>query len=375
MKIVIVVPTYNEAENIGKLIAALDTEFKKIPHHNMQVLVVDSNSPDGTADVVRKSQKKYPFVNLLLEEEKNGLGAAYMYAFKHAMNKMNADVVMEMDADFQHDPKDVKRLIKKIDEGYDYVIGSRFAKGGSIPKEWAFYRKFLSRGGNLFSRVVLGIPNVTDFTAGFRATRVKGYLDKIDLDSILSKGYSYKFDLVYRFHLLGAKIAEVPTDFGLRDRGSSKMERNNFADSLRVVLTLKYRHDGAFIKFVLVGFVGLFTDLALSNLLRLTSLAANAAASLAAFMAMTVTFTINNHWSFNDRKIHGLKNKLPKFVKFATVSSIPIVFRYFFVAFIVAKFGENFITFNFALFVSVLFGLIWNYTMYTKLIWKKEIAQ
>ena len=136
MKIVIVVPTYNEAKNIGRLIEALDEEFGNIPSHELNLLVVEGNSPDGTADVVREKMKKYKFVHLLMEEKKAGLGAAYVYGFKYAMKEMGADVLIEMDADLQHDPKEIKNFIKQIDDGYDYVIGSRFVKGGSIPKEW-----------------------------------------------------------------------------------------------------------------------------------------------------------------------------------------------------------------------------------------------
>jgi dolichol-phosphate mannosyltransferase len=168
-------------------------------------------------EIVANLSKKYNFVHLLTEKEKAGLGAAYAYGFKYAMAEINPEVLVEMDADFQHDPKDVTRLVREISHGYDYVIGSRFTRGGSIPKEWGIYRKFWSVGGNLFSKVVLGIFNVNDFTTGFKASRVRGFVDKLDLDNILSKGFAYKIDLLFKMHKLGAKIKEIPIKFGLRD--------------------------------------------------------------------------------------------------------------------------------------------------------------
>ena len=139
MKVVIVIPTYNEGENLKKLIPLLEPEIKKFDHHEIAVLIVDGNSPDGTDKIVKKLSKKYPYAHLLLEDEKAGIGAAYFYGFEHAMKKMGADVLVEMDGDMQHRPEDLTRLLKKFDEGYDYVIGSRFVKGGSLPKEWEFY--------------------------------------------------------------------------------------------------------------------------------------------------------------------------------------------------------------------------------------------
>jgi dolichol-phosphate mannosyltransferase len=236
MKVVVVIPTYNEAQNIIPLIDVLEVEFKKSPENDYHILVVDGNSPDGTGKLVTDASHTKPFVHLLLEQKKAGLGAAYVYGFKHAMKELNADVVVEMDADFQHNPSDVVRLVKEIENGYDYVIGSRFISGGSIPKDWAFHRKMLSIGGNIFTKVVLGIFNVNDFTSGFKASRVKNFVDKLELDSVLSGGFAYKIDLLFRMHKLKAKFKEVPIAFGLRDRGDSKMEKNNFSDSLETNL-------------------------------------------------------------------------------------------------------------------------------------------
>ncbi|MFC1722348.1 glycosyltransferase [Patescibacteria group bacterium] len=371
MKIVVVIPTYNEAENIAKLIPAIDDQFKKYSQHEFIVLVVDGNSPDGTGVVVEDFYEKYPYVQLLLEEKKAGLGAAYMYGFKFAMDKLEADIVIEMDADFQHDPKDLPKLIGAIDDGYDYVLGSRYISGGSIPEEWASYRKLLSIGGSLFSKLMLGIYTVNDFTTGFKATRVKGFLDQLNLDEINSAGFAYKIDLLYKIFKQGAKIKEVPISFGLRDRGDSKMEKDNFMDSLRVVTAIRIGESLSFIKFLFVGFVGLFVDSGLFGLLRLTFLSSSISSAVSGLIAMTTTFTLNNLWSFNDRKLSGVGSIAKNFLVYFIFSYVPIIFRSWLINFSVAKFGDTTLVAFSAFFIGVLVGLIWNYTVYSRIIWKK----
>jgi dolichol-phosphate mannosyltransferase len=373
MKIVVVVPTYNEKANIQKLVPVLDGIFKK-SDYNFSVLIVDGNSPDGTYSEVQSLIKKYKFLNIILEKKKNGLGAAYIYAFQHAMKEMKADVIVEMDADFQHDPHDLPRLVKPIIDGKaDYTIGSRFTKGGSIPKEWAFNRKFLSVGGNIFSKVVLGIFNVNDFTSGFKASRVKGFVDKLPLDTILSAGFAYKIDLLFKMHRLGARIKEVPIAFGVRDRGDSKMESNNAMDSLKVVVMLRVNENKSFFKFLAVGFTGLFVDAGLFNIFRLLPfLGASLGALLSGTLAMFTTFMLNNYWSFGDRKLKSSKDKVLGVIVYFASSYVPILLRSKLVDLSVSLFGDTFIITNAAFFVGILFGLIWNFTVYSKVIWKKD---
>lgn len=371
MKIVVVIPTYNEADNIGKLIPSLISEFKKLPQHECLILVVDGNSPDGTGKIVTSFSDKFPFVHLLLEKEKKGLGGAYIEAFRYAIKNFDADVLVEMDADFQHDPKDVVRLIEKIDEGYDYVIGSRFAKGGSLPKEWEFYRKFLSFGGSLFSKFVLWIFDVNDFTSGFKASRVKGFVDKINLESIRSHGFAYKLDLLYKMHKVGAKFAEVPIKFGLRDRGDSKMEKNNFLDSLRVVLTIRVQENLSFFKFAVVGVVGVISDTTLFNIFRLF-LTGDISSLISGLISMTVTFILNNNWSFGDNKLSSKKDLLKNAPVYYISSTIPILFRSWLISYANNTFGNTFLVSNIAFVLGIIVGLIWNFTVYSRIIWKKR---
>lgn len=373
MKIVVVIPTYNEAQNIGKIIPAVLEAFKKIPRHECHILVVDGNSPDGTAQIVQDIAKENEQVHLLLEKEKSGLGGAYIYAFKHILNNMGADVVMEMDADFQHDPKEIPNFVKKIEEGYDYVIGSRFVKGGSIPKEWGFKRKFLSVGGNLLSRIILGVHNVSDFTSGYKASRVRNFLDQIDLDSVRSKGFAYKIDLLYKMYKQGARIAEIPIEFGLRDRGDSKMERNNAIDSLRVVISIRIEENKNFFKFCAVGLCGLVTDTLLFNIFRITVFDPALSVVVSGFIAMLVTFILNNIWSFGERRIFGFLNLAGTFVFYGGSSLIPIFIRSQLVDLFVKAFGHNFLAANTGFGIGILIGLVWNYLVYSKIIWRKRL--
>lgn len=171
LKVVLILPTYNERHNIGNMIEALQVQFGNILiPHDMHILVVDDSSPDGTADIVREKQSIYANVHLLMGQKK-GLGAAYVRGMIYAMDKLQADAVFEMDADFSHKPADVPRLMDALDQGADFVIGSRYVKGGSIPQEWGLLRRMNSLGGNIVARYVAGIYKVRDCTAGFRAIR------------------------------------------------------------------------------------------------------------------------------------------------------------------------------------------------------------
>lgn len=238
MKVVIIIPTYNERANIGKTLNRVFKSVSEIKNHEFKVLVVDDNSPDGTQDVVRDYQKKYKGIELITGDKK-GLGVAYARGMKYAMNEMKADIVFEFDADGQHDPIYLKDFMAKIDEGYDYVLGSRYVKGGSIPKEWGIHRKLVSYFGSLFARVVLGTPQIKDYTGGYKASRVKGYLDSIDLDNLISPRYAYKIELLYKMLKKGAKTVEVPIQFKNREEDHSKSTIEDLFESFKVVMKLR----------------------------------------------------------------------------------------------------------------------------------------
>lgn len=246
-RIVIVMPTYNEKGSIERMIDTLAVKiFPKIKDHEMQLLVVDGHSPDGTWKLVKEKAKKYPQQIFLYDEGgKHGLSAAYISGFNNAINKMHADGVMEMDADFQHDPEDIPRFLAEFDRGYDYIVGSRYVPGGSIPQEWTMDRKFLSVVGNLTYRIGLLMFDVHDFTTGYRLSRVNGFLDKMDLVKVFrNKSFTYKTFLLEEMKQRGAKIKEIPITFSVRTTGDSKMTTNNIIDSLITILVIWKRRFG-----------------------------------------------------------------------------------------------------------------------------------
>ncbi|MFH1565834.1 MAG: glycosyltransferase family 2 protein [bacterium] len=374
MNTTIVIPTYNEKDNIGPLIEELQNVFKKIKGFNMNVLVVDDNSPDGTSDIVRLKMKKYKNIKLLIGE-KNGLGDAYIRGFKYAMKELKADVVFEMDADFQHNPNDIPRFLEKINEGYDYVLGSRYVKGGSIPKDWGIHRKILSFFGSWFARLVLGAKEVKDYTTGYKATRVKGYLDKIDFSNIISKSFAYKIQLLYEMLCLKAKTIEIPINFAARTKQNSKSSSKEFFESLKVIFVIRIRKNQRFLKVCVVGAMGAFIQLILASVL-VNILGYNKAVLsnvLATEVAILANFFINNAWTFSDKKIVDFKMLVKKLPLFNFLSLGSIIIQAIVMMLGVRFFNvESLFPYLTIVVVGILLGLIWNFTMYTKVVWRSK---
>jgi len=240
-KIVIVIPTYNEKENIGEIIEILENEiFLKIHDYDMGILVVDDNSPDGTIDVVLEKAKKYKNLRISIGEKK-GLGVVYKRGVDYCKNKLGADIIIKMDGDFQHNPKYILDLVQKYREGYNYVIGSRFIKGGSIPKKWSLYRKFLSKYGGFCTRVILFFPKiniVSDISSGLTLASVKQVLNKLDFTKV-SSGFYYTTQIIYQVIKMGIRIAEIPINFELRKKGKTKMPFSNIPKTLITMIRLR----------------------------------------------------------------------------------------------------------------------------------------
>ncbi len=242
MKIAIVIPTLNESKIIRTLLDSIILEVGKNTRHTFVIIVVDSKSIDGTSDIVINMTKNYPNI-VLLTEERRGLGYAYLHGINYAINELKVDAFMEFDGDYQHDPKDINRLVNKLDEGYDYVIGSRYIMNGSIPKEWPWYRKVLSYLGNLIIRAGLNIK-VSDATSGFKLSRVSGFKYKIPLQNkeLISYRHAYKIHFLYCMIKGGAKTTEVPIVFLNRSNGISKSTFEDVIESLRVIYVLNIRN-------------------------------------------------------------------------------------------------------------------------------------
>lgn len=395
-KIVIIMPTYNEKENISRMIETLFVdEFPKIKQAEMHLLVVDDNSPDGTGEIVRKKSKKYKNLHLLTGQ-KQGLGMAYVRGMDFAVKKLKADAVMEMDADFQHDPKYVKDMVKAYLAGADYVIGSRYIKGGSIPKEWEFYRKAISYFGNLFSRVVLWLPKVHDTTTGFRLTRVKGVLDKIKLHQLMELNmFAYKVDLLFQSIKLAKKVVEIPIHFGARKQEQSKFSIAELIATYKVVLILRIRASIRFIRFGIVGFIGFVVNAlgieffrslpgieVLANnfknfnhmpVLGLLSLPSSWAGAGAAELAIISNYLLNNIWTFKDKKISGLGNFLFKFFQFNLTSFGAVLIQFVALGSAALLWGDTVLVRQTVFFLALIFLIIpYNYLMYTVVIWKSN---
>ncbi len=228
----VVIPTYNERENIAELIQRI------LEMSRFRVLVVDDNSPDGTAAVVAELAADEPRVGLLLRPEKRGLGSAYVAGFRRALAE-GAAFICEMDADFSHDPSYLPQLLAAAETRYDLALGSRYVPGGGTT-DWGIIRQLISRGGNLYARAILGLP-VMDATGGFRCYR-RRVLETINLDDIQSNGYAFQIELVYRTMRAGFRIGELPIIFPDRRVGRSKMSRRIVLEALINVWRLRFRN-------------------------------------------------------------------------------------------------------------------------------------
>ncbi|CAN5674323.1 polyprenol monophosphomannose synthase [soil metagenome] len=226
MRSLVVVPTYQEADNVERFLAAVRTA---VP--DTDVLVVDDNSPDGTGELAEKASADLGRITVLHREAKEGLGAAYRHAFGWALDE-GFDVVVQMDCDFSHDPAVIGQLIAAVEAGADCSIGSRYVPGGSTPN-WPLHRQVLSRYGNRYTSAVLGL-GIKDATSGFRAYR-SATLEAIDVGTTRSNGYAFMGELAHRMVDRGLQIVEVPITFVDRAYGTSKMSARIIAESMAIV--------------------------------------------------------------------------------------------------------------------------------------------
>jgi dolichol-phosphate mannosyltransferase len=236
-KVVIIIPTYNEASVIENTLFCVFKAIRLIEEQEIHVLIFDSSSLDNTQQIIIALQKKYHHLHLQSEMKKSGLGSAYRQAMDFALNTLYADIIIEFDADLSHQPKYIRPILNQLSNS-DCVVGSRYIKGGSIPKDWAMHRKLFSLMGNWVARAVL-TRQYKDFTSGFRATRAAA-LKKILPQSFLSDHYAYKLQLMWLLHRSEAVICEYPIEFIDRTNGESKLPKNSIPDSLRVIFTLRY---------------------------------------------------------------------------------------------------------------------------------------
>lgn len=233
MRATICLPTYNERENLAGVIDALTAVLRD----GDRVLVIDDNSPDGTGAIADELAAKHAFIDVLHRERKEGLGRAYIAGF-HRVLEGDAELVLEMDCDFSHDPADLPRLIAAAEEGADVVLGSRYVPGGST-RNWGLLRRLISRGGSLYAALFLQM-GVKDPTGGFKCFR-RQVLEQLDLDAITQRGYAFQIELTYRAKQAGFRIIEIPITFADREAGRSKMSRAVVLEAIWRVPLLRLR--------------------------------------------------------------------------------------------------------------------------------------
>lgn len=374
-KVTIVIPTYNEADNISDLIISLIQIFSKNNDYTFNILVVDDNSPDGTGEIVDKLNKKYPNINLL-SGPKLGLGKAYSRGLEYVLKNTDTEIVVIMDADLSHDPNDLPRLLNKINEGADYVIGSRYVIGGKFDPSWPLTRVINSKIANFAAHKLVGIDKtVNDLTAGYKAIRISA-LNKIDLSEIEAKGYVFNLVLFHEFFKREFKVYEVPITFSSRSKGYSKLK---FHDILEFVYQTYKLNPSApiqrIVRFCFVGACGAIVNiLTLSILIRYFNVNGLVAVLVAIEISIIFNFTLNHRYTFRgygSYKIQSSKDSLSSLITKLIKYNIGIA-------------GGAIISFSlFALFYKVLsinylfsdvlaiaIATSWNYFVSSRYVWK-----
>ncbi len=386
LKVVNMLSTYNEKENITPMVETLERIAKENPSYEFVTLVVDSHSPDGTGGIVRKLAETRP--NLFLLETPRGLGVSLIAGYGHAVKELKADVVIPNDCDFQWDPRLIPQMLQKIDEGYDVVVPSRHTKGAK--DAFTGFRKLTHFVSNdLLNHYWAGIKEVKDLAGNFKAIRVKNVLDKVDLGKINVRGFVIQSTILYELSKTKCKFIEIPAVFGARRAGESKVGFSwqfvkdiieTFKNSTRIRLE---RSPGLlkFIKFGIVGgfgfIVNFFGLMIFSRFFKTVfpwpigfiNFWANA---LASEMAIISNFTWNNLWTFAKEKITSSKQIVAKFVAF-NLSSIlgGILVPSLMVGAGTQFFGDQY---RQIILVVVIFGFTvpYNWFVYNKFIWKKK---
>ncbi len=384
MKVFIVPATYNEKENIEQFITILEEEvFPKIKNHEMHILVADDNSPDGTGDIVKKLMKKYK--NLGINQgPKKGLGAAYVRAMGYAIEKEGADIVMSIDADLQHDPASIPSFLKKMEEGnYNIVIGTRYSQGGSIPKEWPFMRKLYSITASQLFRIITGKFYIHDWTGGFRAIKKEVFLKEKDKVKMYT-GYTFQVAFLYKSILDGFTVGEVPIHFGDRRLGDSKIAPLEYIMNVLTYVIKERIHElvsGSFGKFLVVGGLGFVINFIILKVLSDSFHWDHSAANLVgAAVAIFSNYNLNNIWTFSHDKISGFGTYMWKMLQFYATSIFGVIFIQTGTIFLGDRLiGEgvwHFIVpiqyYYIYFFVGTALLLIWNFTIYSKFIWKNK---
>lgn len=380
MRVVNIIPTYNEKENIAKMLEVLIDIARKNPKYDFIHLVVDDNSPDGTADIVAHAQKKNKSIKLI-KGKKVGLGEALIRSYKYAQDQLKADVIVPNDCDFSFDPYKIPDLLQKIDEGFDVVVASRHVGTGAT-EGWSFFRKANHFVANeLFAWYVAGINQVHDHNGNFKAIRVKGVLDKIPLSKLKVKGFGFQCYIIYQLTKVTSKFFEIPVVFKFRTAGETKISFNkrylrtyirDVLEYMWLCINIRIEKSIRFFKVAVVGVVGAIVQFIIFNLLRL-KISPELAVIIGVEAAIISNFIFNNLWSFKDKKIAftGL-TIIKKFLQFNFLSLGSLLIQAVVMKIGVAVFGRSLIIENLLVVLGILLGLFWNYFAYSRFVWKTK---
>ncbi len=368
-KALIILPTYNEAGSIEELVHKIFGQQQKVNRWELHVLIVDSYSTDATPRIVKSLMKENPRL-YMIEMKKEGLGKAYINGFTYGIEQVRADVMFEMDADLSHDPDDIPRFLKKIDEGADFVVGSRYMDGGSIPDDWGLHRKILSVGANLFIRLGMVKFKTTEWTNGYRALRSS--LVKHAFHHI--RNYSgYVFQVAFLDYAIkhNAKTAEIPVHFKDRTSGYSKIDATQYiVHSILYVL-----QNSSFIKFATVGVSGFIIDFTVSHIgIDILHKPVWISTLISAETAIISNFTWNNLWSFSHKRIaNSAAEVIPSFIKFNSIASGSLVIQTVGVQLFATWLGRDH-WYIYKIFIIAFLIIPYSYILYNRFIWKNREA-
>ncbi|TVM33700.1 glycosyltransferase family 2 protein [Oceanidesulfovibrio marinus] len=362
---VIVLPTYNEAENVAVLLPRIFARQEEIPSHELHVLVVDDSSPDGTADVVRAMMADNPNIHLI-SGRKKGLGEAYKRGFRHALDTLDPDLILEMDADLQHDPAMLPVFIDLARHGFSLVIGSRFALGGSTPN-FSLRRRAISLLGNWMLRFMGGLPPIRDCTSGFRCIKAD-LIRKCDLSFLSTKGYSFQSSLLFELIRNQARVIEVPIVFPDRISGKSKLSFADQSEFLLNIFKIRFRKSEEFLTFSAVGASGVVVNLGIYTLLtRSVGAPLEIASPVAIELSIIWNFLLNNVLTFRKRASEA--SFRTRFIRFHVVAGIAGVVNYAILLLLARGLGLWDIGSNL---VGIGFGVLVNYFLNSRWTWRES---
>lgn len=295
---------------------------------DVQFLIVDDNSPDGTADLVRQFAKTCPQVKLLMGQ-KSGLGDAYIRGISYAISQIGAEVVVQMDADFQHDPSAARTLLNRLaasdKDGVDVAIGSRYVAGGAIDQNWSRRRLALSKWGNRLARIIAGVSPVQDCTSGFKAIKTSA-LNAAKIDEMKIRGYAFQVVLLHRLLNSGAKVVEVPVYFSDRAQGDTKLGYKDLLEFFYNLCCLRIASHQTFYKFMATGASGVLVNLGSFQILLVYGVNKFIASPIAIELSIISNFILNNFWTFGKRSLRGKKRH--RVLKYNLVSLATLAMSY-----------------------------------------------